>query len=521
MSIEKEDTQMADSPVPFPQLPEVADRAPVLIWMSGPSGGRAYFNKQWLEFTGRSLERESGFGWANHVHPDDFNSCMDEMETAFDSRIEFKVEYRLKRHDGLYRWILDHGVPMFASDGTFEGYIGACTDISERREDESEIIQARQLAEEHSRMKDEFLATMCRELRLPLTPILGWTQMYKNGKVGDQQLPHAMNVIERNAAVQATLLEDLLDVSRIISGKIKLDQKPVGLAQVIEAAIDTIRLAATEKSIQIVFVMESSVGPVQGDPVRLQQILWNLLSNAIKFSPAGAKVEVRLSRLDSQARISVMDSGEGIAPERLPFLFDCLKTPAATESGRSGLNLGLSIVKQLAKILGGSVAAFSEGPGKGARFEVSLPIVAAEQDSQPSYPFGDVATQDQAMSLKDVKVLVVDDEADSRDLICYALASWGARAVGADSVRDAMEKFARLKPDIVVSDIGMPVEDGYVFIRKLRELDKNVPAIALTAFARSEDRDRAISSGYQQHVAKPVEPEVLISVVAQLVKRSA
>jgi PAS domain S-box-containing protein len=496
-----------------------------MIWMSGMQKERIYFNQSWLAFTGRSLERESGMGWADGIHAEDFNSSLDEYDTAFDARSEFKLEYRLKRHDGQYRWIVDHGVPLSGSDGAFEGFIGSCIDITDRREAEHELIQARELAEEHSRMKDDFLAAISKELRLPLTPILGWTRMYKLGKLSDQELPHAMEVIERNATVQATLLEDLLDVSRILAGKLKLEPRPVGLAQVIEAAIDTVQHTANEKSIQIVFTMESSVGPISGDAVRLQQIVWNLLSNALKFSPQGSRVEVKLSRIDSQARIAVLDSGQGIGPERLPFLFDRLgRSRGGQPNWHNGLELGLLIVRHLAELHGGSVSASSEGQDKGAQFVVSLPIPTSNFEAQseaPAYPFGAVATHDQTVTLKGVKVLVVDDEQDSLELICYALTEWGAEALGAQSVRDALEKFATFKPDIVVSDIGMPDEDGYVLIRKLRELDKDIPAVALTAYARVEDRNRAISSGFQQHVTKPVEPIELATVVARLVKRSA
>ena len=383
-----------------------------------------------------------------------------------------------------------------------------------------ETKAARDEAEKLSRVKDDFLAVVSHELRTPLTPILGWTKVLLEDFHGNPQLERALGIIERNVKAQAAIIEELLDVSRIVAGKLKLDLKPVGLAQVVEAAMDVVRSAADAKAIKVRFVMEESVGPIRGDFNRLQQAVWNLLNNAIKFTPRGGNVEVRLSRQESHILMRVSDTGEGIEPSYMPLLFRRFSQFDSSATRRyGGLGLGLSIVKHLIELHGGSVSAESGGKGQGAAFTIRLPIPAVNLDPAPPPT---LMTEEHAKSvLSGVRVLVVDDEPDARDFVSFVLQKYGAEVLHAESVAAALTRLDTFTPHIIVSDIGMPDEDGYVLIQKLRQRGFNMPAVALTAFARTEDRERALAEGFQQHLAKPVEPATLTEVVAQLVKQSA
>jgi len=383
-----------------------------------------------------------------------------------------------------------------------------------------ETKAARDEAEKLSRVKDEFLAVVSHELRTPLTPILGWTKVLLEDFHGNPQLERALGIIERNVKAQAAIVEELLDVSRIVAGKLKLELKPVGLAQVVEAAMDVVRSAADAKAIKVRFVMEESVGPIRADFNRLQQAVWNLLNNAIKFTSRGGSVEVRLLRQESHILMRVSDTGEGIDPSYMPMLFRRFSQFDSSATRRyGGLGLGLSIVKHLIELHGGSVTAESGGKGHGATFTIVLPIPAVNIEPLP--PPMLVADEHTRSMLAGVRVLVVDDEPDARDFVSFVLQKYGAEVLLAESVAAALARLDTFTPHIVVSDIGMPDEDGYVLIQKLRQRGFKMPAVALTAFARTEDRERALAEGFQQHLAKPVEPATLTEVVAQLVKRSA
>lgn len=390
---------------------------------------------------------------------------------------------------------------------------------------------AREQAEAASRMKDEFLAIVSHELRSPLNAMLGWARLLRTRKFDEATRDRALETIERNAALQKQLIEDLLDISSIIRGKLRLNIRPVQLVNPIEAAIDTVRLAAEAKAIRIESVLDPTTGAVSGDSDRLQQVVWNLLSNAIKFTPSGGCVKVRLDELDSYAQFQVSDTGCGIDVEFLPYVFDRFRqADGSMTRSYTGLGLGLAIVRQLVELHGGTVQAESLGEGQGATFTVKLPLLKGSREQgvgsrgEESYAPLPLYTSAPLPMLDGLRVLVVDDEADTRQFISTVLEECNAGVTTAASVAQAMEAIAQVKPDVVVSDIGMPDEDGYALISKLRALEAEqgwrIPAVALTAYARLEDRQRALSAGFQMHVAKPIEPAELAAVVAKLAGRT-
>jgi len=398
--------------------------------------------------------------------------------------------------------------------------------------------EARKQAEEANRIKDEFLATLSHELRTPLNAILGWAQVLRTGKVDPETTGRALEAVERNARAQAQLISDLLDVSRIITGKLRLELRPVELPRIIDAALDSVRPAADAKGIRILLTLDHNAGPLVGDPDRLQQVAWNLLSNAIKFTPQGGSVEVRLGQREGQAEIAVEDSGAGIRPDFVPYVFDRFRqAESSTTRMHGGLGLGLSIVRHLVELHGGTVAVESRGEGQGATFTVRLPIrlgveggalgnlgglpgVPAERRRHPGEDVPDLMS---SQLLAGLHVLLLDDEADTRDLLVTALEQCGAQVTAVPNVPDALAALDRERPDVLISDIGVPGEDGYSLIRKLRarsaETGGNVPAAALTAYARSEDRIRALAAGFQAHLAKPIDPAELVATIAALAGR--
>jgi PAS domain S-box-containing protein len=372
-------------------------------------------------------------------------------------------------------------------------------------------------AQNANRMKDEFLATLSHELRTPLNAIVGWTQLLRVGALDEVEAQRAIETIDRNARVQAQLIEDILDVSRIISGKLQLEMGPVDLAPVVLAAVDAIRPGAEAKQIMIDKDVASSV-VVTGDPDRLQQIFWNLLSNATKFTPRGGRLQVKMARANGQAEVAVIDTGAGIEPEFMPHVFERFRqADASSTRAHRGLGLGLAIVRHLTELHGGTVQATSAGRNQGATFTVTLPLAGLDLPTAPSRGNGDVAD---AIVLDGIKVVVVDDEPDGRDVIEAALGRLGARVFTAASSRDAMDLIPREHPDVVVADIEMPVMDGYALMRWLRSLPPAeggaTPAVALTGYARAEDRRNALAAGFQAHLTKPVRPEDVARTVRRL-----
>ena len=425
--------------------------------------------------------------------------------------------------------------PIRDSRGVVVGASKVARDITARKRAEQELLEAerraRSEAERISFMKDEFLATLSHELRTPLNAIVGWAQVLRNRPHGDSDVREGLAVIDRNAKVQAQLIEDLLDMSRIISGKVRLDNQRVDLPDVVRAAIVSVRHLAEAKDIALQLELDLQAGTVWGDPNRLQQCIWNLVSNAIKFTPNGGRIRVAVARVGGHVALTVADNGQGIAPEFLPHLFERFRqADSSTTRYHGGLGLGLSIVKSLVDLHGGSVRASSDGLGKGATFCVELPTMAASM--LPTEVPGDIpmmagarqATVDRT-SLDGLVVLVIDDERDTLDLVKRVLADCGAKVFVAESARAGLELLQREKPDILISDIGMPDEDGYTLIRQVRALKAKqggkIPAAAVSAFARPEDRTKALRAGYQMHLAKPVDPTELTAVVASLATRKS
>lgn len=410
-------------------------------------------------------------------------------------------------------------------------------EIRQRRRAEEERAQllvqeqkARAEAERLNRLKDEFLSTVSHELRTPLNAILGWSHILRTTRADEARINRALETIERNARSQAQLIDDLLDISRIITGKIRLNVQAVELLSVVEAAIDTVRPAADAKEIRLQSVLDPAAGPVLGDAERLQQIVWNLLSNAIKFTPKRGRVQVYLQRINSHVEIVVADTGQGISAEFLPHVFERFRqADGSTTRSFGGLGLGLAIVRQLVELHGGTVHVESPGEGQGTTFTVKLPLIAvgptAIEPERVHPAVGGAVPFVCSPRLDGLRILIVDDDADMRDLLTYTLEVCGAEVRVAASADEAISLLTTSSTPmhILISDIGMPEEDGYALLRRIRALEPErggrIPAIALTAYARTQDRTAALLAGFQSHVAKPVEPAELIAVLANLAGR--
>ncbi|MBE9155965.1 PAS domain S-box protein [Nodosilinea sp. LEGE 06152] len=651
---------------------DMADNAPVMIWVTNSSGHCTYLNRGWYEFTGQIEETALGFGWLDAVHPADSESSKAIFLSAHARREPFRLEYRLRRQDGEYRWTIDAANPWFDKDGEFKGYIGSVIDISDRKrveaalhesenrlrltmtsaelgtwdfnpssqtlkwddqckamfglspraeiswevflaglhpEDRDRVHQvvlqsfnpesngdynieyrtvglednierwvaargkaffnsagvvtrfvgtilnitdkkraeaereqllrreqaARAAAERANQIKDEFLAVLSHELRSPLNPILGWTNLLQTRQFDAAKTAEALAIIERNAKLQTQLIDDLLDVAKILRGKLSLTMTSVNLSAVVDAAIDTVKTTAVAKGISL-HAQLPNVGQLSGDAARLQQIVWNLLSNAIKFTARGGQVDIRLKHItlhneapDQEnssasgahaqfpyAQITVTDTGRGICPDFLPHIFESFRQEdASITRNYGGLGLGLAIVRQLVEAHGGSIVADSAGEGLGATFTVRLPLLSVEPKTQPT---AKLLPQD--LNLSGIRVLAVDDDPDARELLTVLLTYYGADVLTVTSAAAVLANIESFQPDVLVSDIGMPGIDGYTLLQKLRALPATkggqIPAIALTAYAREDDHQRSISSGYQRHVTKPLQPEQLVQAVMAL-----
>lgn len=606
----------------------LADNAPVLVWLADDTGAGTWFNRPWVDFVGRPVEALTGQAWVEDIHPDDRDRAVGLCAAASAARQTFSMEFRLRRHDGEYRWVLDRGRPLYEGDGgTFSGYIGSCVDITEIKELESErtrLLEAERAArhdaeqssleaQRASRMKDEFLATLSHELRTPLNAMLGWIDILTGsaeasgtGVPDPSDFAEGLAAIERNARAQAQLIEDLLDMSRIISGRIRLDRRRADLSGVVDAAVTSVLPQMAQRSLNLTRAIEPGVF-AEIDTDRVEQILLNLLSNAIKFTPPGGSVHVSLearglegteveatdASRPAEAVLQISDTGQGIAPSFLPFVFDRFRQGDATTTRRhGGLGLGLALVRQLTELHGGRVEARSEGVGRGATFVVHLPLgcpatasvatvagpggsagaeisgessseggvagrshaggalggsrTAAEQvwstgtlgngatsaagGSTPGLAAAGLAMSGLSVAegvgglrarLASAALLVVEDDADTRAIVRRLLMEAGAALVDVAPDADrALELLGGRPYQVLVSDIGMPGRDGHDLLRTLRSTPNNpnrhVPALALTAFAREEDRQQALAAGFDAYLAKPLDRARLLATVNDL-----
>lgn len=519
----------------------VLEAADVGLWFSQLPFGQLEWDRRVKEHFWLPSEAEVSIDtFYERLHPEDRERTRRLIAGAIETHSTCEIEYRtVSPVDGREKWIRAIGRPFYDAQGKPVRFDGITIDITGARQAELEREEflaservARTEAERTSRIKDEFLATLSHELRTPLNAILGWAQILHHGnKINERDLQEGLAAIERNARVQTQLIEDLLDMNRIISGKVRLDVQHVDLTMAIEAAVDVVARTAAAKGVRLQKVLDSRAGnTVMGDAARLQQIFWNLLTNAIKFTPRHGRVQVFLERADSHIEVSVRDTGQGIKPEFLPHLFERFRqADASTTRKQSGLGLGLALVKSLTEMHGGSVHVKSRGEGQGSTFTVRLPLAAIHSDEgespdgQSAAPAGTDELFAHPATLKKTRILVIDDEPDARTVLKRMLEECEATVSTAASAAEGLKLVRQVHPDVLVCDIGLPGEDGYQLIRNVRRLGLeaggDVPAIALTALARSEDRQRAIVAGFDMHVAKPVEAGELIAVVARLAHR--
>ena len=534
----------------------LAELIPQLVWTADADGVLLDVNQRWLDFTGLTLEQARQAGWEAIIHPDDVPVLSQNWAVAQHNGSYYQAEGRMRQADGGYRWHLHQAVPQKDDRGQVVKWFGTATDIEEQKQLQQERDRslqqeqaAREEAEAANRIKDEFLAVLSHELRSPLNPILGWAKLLQAGNLDPQAIQRGLEIIERNAKLQTQLIEDLLDVSRILRGKMALTVTAVDLATVIEAAIETVRLSAEAKQIQIQTYVAPNVTPISGDTGRLQQVVWNLLSNAIKFTPARGRVEVKLETIIGDGelgrdtasddflpnphytQITVSDTGKGISSDFLPYVFDYFRQEDGKITRKfGGLGLGLAIVRHITELHGGTVQVESAGEGKGATFTVRFPLVREESTMPPDEAEIELIRSaehqaDHLRPLAGVRVLVVDDEADMRELATFILEQSGAIVQSAPSASVALSILETFQPSILISDIGMPDVDGYSLMRQVQDRSRQsgqvIPAIALTAYASDYDYQQARQAGFQQHIAKPIAPQDLVEAIAALLKQTS
>jgi len=509
----------------------MADAMPQKIFTARADGAVDYFNQQWKDYTGLAPEKMQGWEWTKLIHPDDVPECVRRWQHSLNTGEHLQMECRFRQANGTYRWHLLQAQARRDAKGYISMWVGSNTDIDTLKranEEKKQLLEneriARSEAERANRIKDDFLATLSHELRTPLNAILGWSQLILQGTMKNEDIKRGLETIERNARAQNKLIEDLLEMSSIISGKIRLDIQELDLGAIAEAAVESVAPTAEAKGICIRRTIDATAGRVLGDNHRLQQIIWNLLSNAVKFTPDGGTVEVIVEHTTSQLRVVVKDSGVGIKPEFLAYVFDRFRqADSSLTRNHGGLGLGLAIVKQLVGLHGGTVRAESKGEGQGASFIVTLPPAPIKDgmDKQQLPAATPSTKRDGNTLLSGMRILVIDDDRDARELIHKVLAQHQAEVITAANAMEGLLILKSQMPDVMISDIGMPEKDGYQFIREVRRLPAihggETPAIALSAFAHSEDRTRAMMAGYQMHLSKPVESNELIASIDSLV----
>jgi PAS domain S-box-containing protein len=514
----------------------LAEALPQFVWIADRDCKVEYCNPYWYHYTGLTPAQTAETDWGMVLHPDDKVQAIATWQQAAETGKSYEMEYRVRRRDGSYRWFLAAIAPLHDSNNAIVKWVGTAIDIDDRKQTEAEKADllmrekaARSEAEAANRTKDEFLAVLSHELRTPLNPILGWARLLRQRQFDQQTVERALETIERNAKLQTQLIEDLLDVSRILRGKLSIHVTEVDLAATIEAALDTVQLAAAAKSIQLQTRLDPAVGLVSGDPNRLQQVIWNLLSNAVKFTPTGGKVEICLEREALQddrgkaatfAKITVADTGKGIPLTFLPYVFDYFRQADGTTTRQfGGLGLGLAIARHLVELHGGTIQADSLGEGQGATFTVYLPLRLGNTAKLRDDRSGS-SLASHADLLTGLKILVVEDDEDTRSFLSLLLRETGATVTSTASAQEALNCLTQFKPDLLLSDIGMPQIDGYNLIQQVRAMESDqpaLPAIALTAYAGDTDQQQALSAGFQMHLAKPIDPNKLIQAIVNLI----
>ncbi|MEA2163509.1 MAG: hypothetical protein QOK37_1636 [Thermoanaerobaculia bacterium] len=506
----------------------LAESMPLMIFTATPTGDIDYVNRQLTDFTGLAGEEVCKSGRMGFAHEDEVEEHTRRWRHSIESGEPFQHECRFRGSDGTYRWFLTRASAMRDAGGKITIWVGSSTDIDDRKSIEENLVRQYQESETLSRSKDEFLATSSHELRTPLTSILGWSELLMSGELDAETQLLAIDSIRQSARAQSRLIDDMLDVSRLLTGKLELTSNMVDVAATLLLAIRAITPAAENKSIRVEKSFARDASRVYGDATRLQQIFWNILSNAVKFTPAGGSIGIRLSSVNSQIEVEVSDTGQGIAPGFLPRVFDSLSQEGASSTRQhGGLGLGLSIVKQLVEMHGGTVRAESNGPGEGATFTVTLPV----RDSAPAAPRKGLhsnaasgePTIDARFSLAGMRVLVVDDEPEMRTMIATVLRGRGASVVSASNAAEAFEQMSGQSFDVLVSDIAMPTEDGHSLVRRVRANggeQRRIPAVALTAYGGPLQRELALAAGFNDYVKKPFAPQDLLRAVAGVMGRA-
>lgn len=485
----------------------VADAAPVLIWLSGRDKLCYWFNQPWLAFTGRSMDQELGNGWAEGIHPHDHDRCLLTYGAAFDAHTPFSMEYRLRRHDGEYRWLVDNGVPRFGADGAFDGFIGSCLDVTDYKNAEAGLREA-------DRRKDEFLAVLAHELRSPLAPISSGLQVMRMAGV-DGTIEQARSMMERQLRQMTRLVDDLLDVSRLTTGKLELRMERLQLRDVIAAALETSKPVIELQGHAISVAVPDEPIFLDGDPVRLAQVVSNLLTNSAKYTHRGGNIRVSVAGDDTTAVVTVADDGIGIPSNMLETVFGMFTQVDRTlEKTTGGLGIGLSLVRGVVEMHGGTIEAFSEGEGKGTEFTVRLPVAtSAVGRSEPSSVKGNGVDPGAGR-----RILIVDDNVDAANTLGELLEMMGNEVRTAYDGESGIDAARAFKADVLLCDIGMPKMNGYDTARMIRAHDwgKNMVLVALTGWGQKEDLQKSGDAGFDHHLVKPVDLDKLVALLAGL-----
>ncbi len=500
------------------------------IWDWNIKTNTVFFSQRWKTMLGyEDQEIANNFDeWSKRVHPDDLGWVQQAINDHLVQKTHsYNIEHRLQCQDGSYKWILSRGRGLWDQQGNPVRVVGSHTDISDRKQMEVTLRQQAEYLADANRLKDEFLGIISHELRTPLNAIVGWLDLLRTRRLDSKMVDTALETIDRNTKALHQLIEDILEVSRTIQGKLRLTVTAVNLVEIIEASLAAVQVAADAKKIQIQTNLDGD-GLIMGDASRLQQVIYNLLSNAVKFTPSGGSVQVQLAHVADNIEIKVSDTGIGIKPEFTPYVFDRFRQADSTSTRYyGGLGIGLAIVRQLVELHGGTVSVESEGENRGATFIIKFPLTTTtdqngrikEDENSPSQTL--VATNSQ--TLEGLQILVVDDDQDNRDLLMFALSQYGAQVRDAGSAEEALMTLTQYSPDILVSDIGMPDLDGYALIRQIKDWEvqqgRKLPAVALTGYAKESDRAKALAAGFDYHLCKPVEIDELVAVVSRLALR--